>query len=100
MELTLFFVMMVPGTPKDLITYGAGLTGISFPHWILLSTVARIPSVLSSAIGGSALGSAQYEIAVITFVLTLAVSILGIVLYRTFERKRAAKKQENDSCEQ
>ena len=51
-----FLLYLIPGTPKDLLTYAVGMTGMSIPTYILLTTFARIPSVIISTIGGGALG--------------------------------------------
>lgn len=56
---------MVPGTPKDLLCYFAGLTDLSWGKWLLLCTVGRLPSVLTSTIGGDALGVKDYQFAML-----------------------------------
>jgi len=87
-DLFLFLVMFIPGTPKDLLTYFAGLTDIRFPHWLLLSTMARIPSVITSTIGGNAVGERDYLFAVAVFAATLILSGLGLLVYRFLCRRR------------
>ena len=72
-----FLLMFIPGTPKDLVSYCMGLTKIKLTQWILLSTVAWIPSIVTSTVGGDALGGRDYRFAVLVFAVTLAVSILG-----------------------
>ena len=52
----LFFI---PGTPKDLITYFVGLTDIKLAAFLIISLVARIPSVVSSTFGGHLLGEGE-----------------------------------------
>ena len=48
----IFLLFFIPGTPKDLLTYFVGLTDIKLGTFLLLSMVARIPSVLTSTFGG------------------------------------------------
>ena len=36
-------LFLLPGTPKDLLTYGIGLTDMSIPSYLALTTVARFP---------------------------------------------------------
>jgi len=74
-------IFTVPGTPKDLLSYFAGLTDIRFPVWLLICSLGRIPSVITSTIGGDALGTQNYFFAVVVFVITLAVSGLGLLVY-------------------
>ena len=84
-----FIVMCLPGTPKDLLSYFAGLTDMKLRTWLLIATVARIPSVITSTIGGSALGSEQYLFAIIAFAATLALSGIGLLIYRKIQSVRS-----------
>ncbi len=86
-----FFLMFLPGTPKDLLSYFMGLTKIRLGEWIVLSTVARIPSIITSTVGGNALGGQDYRLAVIVFAVTLGVSLLGGGLYTLYTRRNKKK---------
>lgn len=81
-DLLFFFLFLIPGTPKDLLCYFAGLTDMKWRTWLFICSVGRVPSVITSAISGNALGIQDYMIAGITAVATLAVSLAGIVTYR------------------
>ena len=76
-----FLILMIPGTPKDLISYFAGLTNMKLTEWLIICTIARIPSVLTSTLGGDALASQDYILASVIFIITATISILGIVIY-------------------
>jgi len=80
---TLLFLLifMAPGTPKDLLCYFAGLTDIRLPVLLLICSFGRIPSILTSTLGGDALGSQSYFYAAGIFAATLALSALGLLLY-------------------
>ncbi len=43
----IFILFFIPGTPKDLFTYFAGLTRIKLSEFLVISLIARIPSVVS-----------------------------------------------------
>jgi uncharacterized membrane protein YdjX (TVP38/TMEM64 family) len=77
-----FIIFLIPGMPKDLISYFMGLTDIKLSRWLLISTVARIPAIVVSAMGGQALGKGQYLVAVIVLAVILGVSIIGTVAYK------------------
>ena len=83
-----FTIMLIPGTPKDLLSYFAGLTGMRFREWMVISTVARIPSILSSAVGGSALARQEYSLAAMVFAVTAGVSLLGLLIYNRISRQK------------
>jgi len=87
-----FFLFLIPGTPKDLLTYFAGLTKIKLLPWVVLTSLARIPSVVTSTIGGNALGTQKYIFAIIVFAATALVSGAGMLIYRSVHKKRAMKK--------
>jgi len=86
---TAFFLFLIPGTPKDLLTYFAGLTRIKLLPWIVLTSVARIPSIVTSTISGNALGTQRYVFAAIVFAATAVVSGAGMLVYRAVQKKRA-----------
>ena len=81
---TLIFALIftVPGTPKDLLAYFAGLTDIKLSAWLLISFFGRIPAALTSTIGGSALGDGKYTFAAIALAVTLALSLIGVLIYK------------------
>lgn len=86
---TLFFiVMLIPGTPKDLLSYFAGLTEMKLTTWILIVSVSRIPSIITSSIGGSALGEQKYLFAIIAFAVTIAISAVGLLIYNKIQSKK------------
>lgn len=92
LNLIAFIVMFIPGTPKDLISYFMGLTDMRLGHWILITFFARIPSVITSTIGGNALGLQDYSDAIIAFAVMAAISALGILIYRKISKIKSEKK--------
>ena len=92
-------IFFIPGTPKDLLCYFVGLTDIKTMHWLLISAIARIPSIVTSTIGGDALGLRNYKAAVIAFSVAIAVCGAGLLIYRAITRKKhdqAEKDAETD----
>lgn len=81
MYMLTFLAFFIPGTPKDLLSYAAGLTPINFWTYMLLSSVARIPSVITSTVSGSAFGTKKYVFGIIVFAITGIISIIGILIY-------------------
>lgn len=86
-----FLLMLIPGTPKDFLSYFAGLTRLDLKQWLVIVCTARLPSVLTSTLTGAAAGEKQYVLAVILLALTGLISIAGILHYRYI------CKQENES---
>ncbi|MBQ9162327.1 MAG: TVP38/TMEM64 family protein [Clostridia bacterium] len=91
-----FILFLIPGTPKDLLTYAIGLTDMGIPTYILLTTAARFPSLITSTMGGSAVGEQNYKSAIIIFAITAAISLVGLIIYNVIEKKhqKAAEQHE------
>ena len=83
-----FIVFFLPGTPKDVLCYFVGLTKLPLRTWLLVSAVARIPSIVTSTVGGDALGMQNYTFAAAVFAATLAISGAGILIYRVICRRQ------------
>ena len=80
-DVLLFILMFIPGTPKDTLTYFAPFTGIPFVRYIIISTVARIPSIISSSYIGSSIMGGNFVRSIIAFAVVGAVSLVGILVY-------------------
>lgn len=91
-EWFVFLIMLIPGTPKDLLSYFVGLTDMKLSAWLMIAVLARLPSLVSSTLGGDALGEKNYVFAVIAFLVTAAVSLIGIGIYRLVCRRNASDK--------
>lgn len=95
----MFLLMFIPGTPKDLLGYVAPIVGITPGAWLFITAVARIPSVVTSTVGGGALGGQNYGFAVAAFAVTLVISGAGLLIYRricVFHERREAEKQQKE----
>ena len=90
-----FFLFLMPGTPKDLLIYFLGLTKIDFVMFLMMVSVGRIPSIVTSTVGGNALGRQNYILAVITFLVTIVISIIGYVVYQKVSTVHNKKKENN-----
>lgn len=86
-----FIAFIIPGTPKDLLCYVAGLTDIKLSRWIAITSIARIPAITISTIGGNAIGTRSYVFAVAVFIVTVVISAIGVLVYRRLTREPAEK---------
>ena len=90
-RILMMILFIVPGTPKDLLCYYAGLTDIPWKHWLLLCSVGRLPSIVTSTMGGDFLGTKDFWYALIIFGAALAISLLGVMVYRNVCRVNRTK---------
>ena len=88
-----FFLFFLPGTPKDVLCYIVGLTKLPLRSWIIISTIAPIPSIITSTIGGDALGLQNYQFAILVFAATIVISLLGILAYRIITKHGNEKEE-------
>ncbi len=84
----LFFIYLIPGSPKDLITYFVWMLPVKPVAFLLVTGVARIPAILTSTMCGAALGEKQYLEAGIIFGITTVLSVIGLIIYSRFEKKK------------
>ncbi len=82
---------LIPGTPKRLFVFTAGLVPQAFGRFLLVSTVARIPTILACTFGGHALGQEEYETAVVLLLAELLLGGAGFLAYRRFTRRKKEK---------
>ncbi len=93
----IFLLFLIPGTPKDVLTYFVGLTDITLTQFLAISLLARIPSVISSTISGQFLGNEDYLKAGIVYAVTGALSILGYSLYNRIVKYRQSRKEDKET---
>ena len=89
---TIFLLFLIPGTPKDLITYIVGLTEVSIPMYILLTAAARVPSILMSTLGGDAFGDGKILKAILIFAIAAVISGAGYIVYLIIQKNQNKKK--------
>jgi uncharacterized membrane protein YdjX (TVP38/TMEM64 family) len=77
----LFVLFLIPGMPKDAMSYGAGLTKIGLGEFVAISGLGRLPALLFSTMIGDQLYDRNYT-AVGIIVVVGALVTLGFYLYQ------------------
>lgn len=79
-ELIMLILFLIPGTPKDLLVYLAGILPIKHIRFIFLSTIARIPSIITSTFAGANLAVGDWKTSIKIYAITfMAVGGIGII---------------------
>lgn len=78
-EMIMLILFLIPGTPKDLLVYIAGLLPIKPLKFILISSIARFPSVISSTLAGANLAKGNWQFSILIYAITFL--IVGIILF-------------------
>lgn len=76
-----FLIYLIPGVPKDLCTYAAGLSHMKIRAFLVLSMVGRIPGILGSLIIGTEIGEGNYTSVAVISVLAVVLFILGVIYH-------------------
>lgn len=78
-EMIMLILFLIPGTPKDLMVYIAGLLPIKPIKFILISTFARFPSVISSTLAGENFAVGDWRMSIIIYAVVFL--IVGIIIF-------------------
>ena len=86
-----FILNVLPGTPKDLLSYFIGLTAIPLKNWLIIVFFARIPSVITSTMTGDYLSKQEYKSTTNVLIVTVLISVVGLIVYNLIINKHNNK---------
>ena len=86
-ELVMLVVFLIPGTPKDVLTYAAGLTTCPWWRVAAITTVGRVPSIVTSTLAAGFASSGNWVAAAVTVAVTLALVAAGGGAYALVRRR-------------
>ena len=90
-EYIMLILFLLPGTPKDLLTYLAGLLPIKPSRFIVIATLARLPSIISSTYAGATLINGNWKIGLLMYVGIFVVVGIAILLAKKFDKTEITK---------
>lgn len=79
LDIIMFILFLIPGTPKDLLVYIGAILPMKPIHLILISTFARFPSIISSTIVGDNISEGNWQISLIVYGITFLIT--GIIIF-------------------
>ena len=79
--MAVFILFLVPGMPKDILTWFAPLCRLSLARFVIISVVARTPAMLSSTMMGDSMIQGEWVMALIIF-LVIGLAGLGGIQFR------------------
>ncbi len=91
-EMIMFILFLLPGTPKDLLVYIAGLLPINPVKFVIISVFARFPSVISSTLAGANLAVGDWKKSIIMYLAIVLVAIIVILIANKFDKDKLAEK--------
>ena len=89
-----FLLFLIPGTPKDMLSYLVGLTDMKLHMWIAICAVGRFPAILLSTASGIELQQGRYGIFLFMLILTGVLSLGGLWFYH--RRSKAVQEEDEE----
>ncbi len=80
----LFFV--IPGIPKDILCYLAGLSRMGFLAFLLISMIGRLPGIIGSAIIGSSAANDNWTVTFLISGAAVVLFLIGLLLRTRIHR--------------
>ncbi|MDR3146872.1 MAG: VTT domain-containing protein [Treponema sp.] len=77
--LVVFILFLIPGTPKDMLSYIVPLSGLKPRDFVVITAFARIPSILSSTIMGDSVIKGNWGLFLLIFALVAAIGLAGLL---------------------
>lgn len=101
-QIGFFLLFLIPGIPKDILCYIAGLSPLRFGAFLLISMIGRLPGIIGSAAMGNAAASSRWILTVILIVLSTLLFIFGMIFrekVHVYIERVALKKKSNNGDE-
>lgn len=75
----IFLIYLIPGVPKDLCNYAAGLSEIRLDRFLIVSLIGRSPGMMGSLLIGNQLVNGQYTSAIVIGIVAVVLCVLGLI---------------------
>ena len=100
-KLAFFLLFLIPGIPKDILCYIAGLSPMKIYTFLIISTVGRLPGIIGSVLMGDAAAGKRWIFAGIIFTAAVILFFTGFIYREKLEQwisslSHKSKKKEKD----
>ena len=90
-EIVMIILFLIPGSPKDLLIYIGGLLPIKSTRFILISTILRLPSIISSTIAGDKIIDGQWKLGILAYFITFIITFIIIYILNKIDKNKVTK---------
>lgn len=90
-ELIILLLFLIPGTPKDFLTYVCALFPIKTWKFVIISTIARIPSVITSTLAGTNIAAGDWKKGAFLYIVIIIIVVLIIYIFNKFDKDKTTK---------
>lgn len=75
-----FLIFLIPGVPKDLCNYAAGISEMKLKPFLVVSLVGRCPGMMGSLLIGRQVEAGYYTGAIVIAVIAVILCVIGILM--------------------
>jgi len=79
-EAAMFLLFLIPGIPKDMLTYIAGITPVKPLRFFIIITIGRLPALFASSVIGSSTEKGNFVMVIILSAAALVLFLAGLLL--------------------
>lgn len=90
-EMVMIILFLIPATPKDLLVYIGGLLPIKSSRFILISTLLRIPSIISSTIVGNNILEGEWKVGILAYLITFLITFVVIFIVNKLDKNKVTE---------
>lgn len=90
-EMVMIILFLIPGTPKDLLVYLGGLLPIKSSRFIIISTLLRFPSIISSTIAGDNIIEGQWKVGILAYAITFLITFIVIFILNKLDKNKVTE---------
>ena len=83
--IVVFLIYLIPGIPKDLCTYAAGLSEMKLKPFLIISLIGRSPGMMGSLLIGRQLQTGGYTSAAVIGSIAIVLFVLGMLFRRPIQ---------------
>lgn len=80
-----FLLFVIPGIPKDVLVYVAGISTLRFPSFLLVTMAGRTAGILGSAIIGDSAAQERWFLSAFVFGVAVVLFSLGVLFRRRLQ---------------
>lgn len=88
LEIILCLIFFLPGTPKDLFVYIGGLLPVKPLRFILIATLVRFPSVITSTMVGANISNGNWKTSLLIYLITFIITAIFLVIIKIRDKNR------------
>lgn len=88
-------LFLIPGVPKDALTYLFAMTPIKQSHFLIITVIARLPALIASLLVGSSIMTQDWNLIIIVVAIVIVLALCGLfVSWKILPQDKKPEKEE------